>query len=327
MSKDDVATELSVNACDVCPMVSVVVSTRNHGRYLPETLAAIAAQDVESLELILVDNASTDETEVLARTFAVETTLPFIYVRLTSDRGPAVGRNHGIDRARGRFVAFTDSDCIPSVGWAREALAVFSRPSLGIVQGRTECYETRAPMFSHFIETRRFDSSFSTSNVVYRRSALARHQFDASCAYWEDTDLGFRVRADGWEVAFVSDAVVYHQAVPQSARNWLLWPARYANWPAKAARYPEFRRSLFLRVWVRPLHACFDLALVGVGAFTIGRRRLGLILVLPYVAAFARSRGLRGHAPPVKAGLYLVRDGVVFCSLVGGSVRNRTVVL
>ena len=107
-------------------------------------------------------------------------------------------------------------------------------------------------MFSHFIETRRFDSSFSTSNVVYRRAALDGHRFDAHCSYWEDTDLGFRVRNDGWDFAFADDALVYHQVVPQTAPAWLLWPRRYANWPAKTARYPEFRNTLFLRVWGRP---------------------------------------------------------------------------
>jgi GT2 family glycosyltransferase len=198
---------------------------------------------------------------------------------------------------------------------------------VGIVQGRTECYQTQPRLFSHFIETRRFDSSFSTSNVVYRRAALGPLRFDPSCAYWEDTDLGFRVWAEGWEVTFASDAVVYHQAVPQSAIRWLLWPTRYANWPAKAARYPKFRRTLFMGVWVRPLHAWFDLALAGVAALVLGRRRWAAPLLLPYLVGFGCTRGLRGRAPLFKIGLYAARDAVAFCALLAGSIRNRTVVL
>jgi len=326
-SNNDIGTVLTVNAPYAEPEVSVIVSTRNHARYLRDTLTAVASQDGRNIELILVDNASTDETEVVARAFARETTLPFTYVRLRADRGPAAGRNHGIDRARGAFFAFTDSDCIPSAGWVREAVAAFDRPSLGIVQGRTECLEQRAQMFSHFIETRRFDSSFSTSNVVYRRAALGSHRFDPSCAYWEDTDLGFRVRADGWDVAFAWHALVYHQAVPQPVLNWLLWPARYVNWPAKAARYPEFRRTLFLNVWVRPLHAWFDLAVGGLAAMLLGRRRLGVLLVVPYAVSFARTRGVQGRAPLLKVALYVVRDAVALAALVSGSIRNRRVVL
>jgi glycosyltransferase involved in cell wall biosynthesis len=322
-----VATEIAVNEHGPCPTVSVVVSTRNHARYLGETLAAFAAQIWPRVELILVDNASTDETEAVARSFAAGTGLRFTYVRLASDCGPAVGRNCGIERAAGSFVAFTDSDCVPSSRWLSEGVAAFDRPSLGIVQGRTECYQARARLFSHFIETRRFDSSFSTSNVIYRRSALGSHRFDPSCAYWEDTDLGFQVAADGWETTFAPGAVVYHQAVPQSASGWLLWPARYANWPAKAARYPDFRRSLFLGVWVRPLHACFDVAVLGLAAAALGRRRWGAVLLTPYLVSLACARGIRGRAPLMKMALYAARDTVACAALVSGSIRHRTVVL
>jgi len=309
------------------PEVSVIVSTRNHACYLRETLAAVAEQDAEGVELVLVDNASTDETEPVARAFARETSIPFTYLRLRADRGPAVGRNHGIDHARGTFVAFTDSDCVPSARWVREGLAAFDRPSLGIVQGRTECHEQRAQLLSHFIETRRFDGSFSTSNIVYRRSAIGRHRFDASCSYWEDTDLGFRVRSDGWDVGFARDALVYHQVVPQSVGTWLMWPRRYVNWPAKVARYPEFRRTLFLKIWVRPLHACFDLALGGVVAMLLGHRRLAVLLCTPYAAGFAGARGLRGRSPWMKVILHAARDIVAFVSLLAGSIRYRRVVL
>jgi glycosyltransferase involved in cell wall biosynthesis len=310
------------------PVVSVIVSTRNHAQYLGATLAAIEAQTYRELELVLVDNASTDETQTVVREFLARTTRPVTYLRFTSDHGPAVGRSAALERARGEFVAFTDSDCVPSPGWVAAAVAAFAAgEQVGIVQGRTECYEPTSPMFSHFIETLHFDSSFSTSNVIYRRAALDGHRFDGTCAYWEDTDLGFRVRNDGWDFAFADEALVYHQVVPQTALGWLLWPRRYANWPAKTARYPEFRNTLFLRVWVDPMHAWFDLALVGAVATAVGRRRLGLSLLVPYVVSFARTRGLRGRAPVVKAGLHVLRDGVAFSALIAGSVRHRSVVL
>jgi glycosyltransferase involved in cell wall biosynthesis len=319
--------DVSVNEPVQPPTASVVISTRNHARYLGATLAAVEAQSLEDLELVVVDNASTDETEAVMRAFLARTIRPVTYLRFDVDHGPAIGRSTAVDRVRGDFVAFTDSDCVPSEHWLKAALDSFSSAEIGIVQGRTEGLATEAPLFSHFIETRRFDSSFSTSNVVYRRAALNGHRFDRRCAYWEDTDLGFRVRGDGWRAAFSDGALVYHQVVPQSPARWLLWPQRYANWPAKAARYPEFRRTLFLGVWVNPLHACFDLALVGLVFAAFGRRRVAAALTIPYLVAFARTRGLRGRAPVMKAALYLLRDGVAFSSLVSGSVRNRTVVL
>jgi glycosyltransferase involved in cell wall biosynthesis len=321
------ALDLTVNAPVDAPTVSLIVSTRNHAQYLGATLAGFAAQSRDDAELVIVDNASTDHTESVVRGFLEQTTRPVTYLRFAADHGAAVGRSTAVERARGQFVAFTDSDCVPSEKWLQAAVDAFDADEFGIVQGRTECLDRPAPMFSHFIETHRFDSSFSTSNVTYRRAALNGHRFDGDCVYWEDTDLGFRVRADGWRATFAEDALVYHQVVPQSPLRWVLWPRRYGNWPSKAARYPEFRRTLFLGVWVRPLHACFDLALLGAAMAGLGRRRTGAALAVPYLVAFARSRGLRGRAPLAKAALYVVRDGVALCSLVAGSVRNRTVVL
>ena len=75
------------------------------------------------------------------------------------------------------------------------------------------------------------------------------------------------------------------------------------------------------------MHAWFDLALVGLVGAVIARRRLRAVLAVPYVASFARSRGLRGRAPAAKAALYVARDAVAFGALVSGSVRHRSVVL
>lgn len=323
----DVERVLTVNASDAPPTVSVVVASHEHGRYLGDTLQGVAAQDDVSLELIVVDDASTDDTEEVVRSFAASTSIPLTYLRRRSRGGQAVARNHGIDLARGEYCAFTDADCVPSPQWLGRALRAFDDGSVGMVQGRTECLQDRPKMLTHFIETLRFDGSFSTSNIVYRSVAIGSHRFDASCAYWEDTDLGFRVRGEGWNCGFAADALVYHQAVPQSVAKWLLWPTRYSNWPAKAAQYPEFRRTLFLKLWVRPLHACFDLAVAGLVAMALGRRRLAGLLFLPYMVAFAHARGLKGRAPAIKVVLHATRDAVALAALVSGSIRHRRVVL
>jgi glycosyltransferase involved in cell wall biosynthesis len=323
---DDVVLTANYPVAD--PGVSVIVATHDHAHFLGAALEGIAAQQEVNVELIVVDDASVDNTEAVVREFAAHTHIPFTYIRLADHGGKAVARNRAIDRARGTFCAFTDADCVPSPNWAVQALEKFkTRASLGMVQGRTECLDERPEMFSHFIETLRFDGSYSTSNIVYRRAAIGHHRFDSTCSYWEDTELGFQVRSDGWDVDFAKDALVYHQVVPQSVSGWLMWPRHYVNWPAKVARYPEFRRTLFLRTWVRPLHACFDLALGGVAAMLLGRRRLAIVLCAPYVVAFAHARGVGGRAPLAKVVLHATRDFVALGSLLAGSIRYRRVVL
>lgn len=307
------------------PVASVVITTRNQAHLLADAVRAAVGQELEGEhEVIVCDNASTDETERVMRRLVAGTDGALRYIRLAHDGGPAGGRNVGIDRARGAYVAFTDSDCVPSPRWLAAAIRAFEN-GVGIVQGRTIADRAQVPLFEHHIAIERFDGTFATANVVYRRDALAEERFDPRCWYWEDVDLGWRVVHRGWRVAFASDALVHHRVIPLRPLRWLLWPRRYATLPAIARRYPAFRRHLFLRVWVRPMHLLFELGLAGVALAVWSPA--ALVLVVPYAVAFARSRGLRGRFPPAKAAAHIARDLVSVIALAASSVRHRSLVL
>lgn len=310
------------------PLVSVIVATRNHAGYLGDCVAALLAQELDAdFEVMVIDDHSPDGTESLMRGLVASGARGLTYVRLASQQRPSRARNVGLDLARGSLIAITDSDCIASPGWLAGLVAEFADPSVGIVQGpSTPPPGTQVPLFSHHIEINGIDGQFSTTNIAYRRLALGDKRFDPAIYYWEDVDLGWRVKSDGWDVRFAPTAVVWHQVVPLTPRRWMLWPTHFANWPAKAARHPGFRRFLFLRYWASPIHFCFDIALLGLllAPFTRG---IALLLVVPYVVEFARTRGLRGRFPPAKALAHVVWDAVALASLVAGSVRHRALVL
>ncbi|MBX6422444.1 glycosyltransferase [Thermosulfurimonas sp. F29] len=84
-------------------LVSVVIPTYNRARFLREALASVLAQTYRPLEIIVVDDGSTDETPRLI------TAYPVIYHRKARG-GPASARNRGILLSRGELVAFLDSD-------------------------------------------------------------------------------------------------------------------------------------------------------------------------------------------------------------------------
>jgi glycosyltransferase involved in cell wall biosynthesis len=325
---DPIEYVLRSETAPVGPLVSVVVSTRNHVQWLPQTLAAVMAQELDApFELIICDDCSTDSTPDLMRRTVAGARLPVTYVRLRDRGGQGRGRNVGIRYATGRFIAFTDSDCIPVPGWLRAVLPHFDRPDVGMVQGRTEPLQPDVPFFSHFIVTRRLDGSYSTSNIVYRREALCGRRFDAAAAflYWEDADLGWRVTADGWLTVFEPAACVHHQVIPIDPFRWVMWPTHFRYWPVKVKRHPRSRQHLFLGVWVEPLHLYFDLALLGMAVSS--RRRAALLLTIPYALTFGRSRGVSGAFPPAKVAAYVARDAVGLITLLVSSIKNRRLVL
>src|SRR5690606_2222652 len=88
------------------PLVSVVIPTHNYGRYLGEAVESVRAQGVPDVELLVVDDASTDDTPaVLARLAG-----PDLRAIRIEAGDVSTARNTGIGAARGRFLAFLDAD-------------------------------------------------------------------------------------------------------------------------------------------------------------------------------------------------------------------------
>ena len=99
----------------ITPRVSVIIPCFNHGRFLRHAADSVLAQTLADIELIIVDDGSTDDTP------AVLAGLDDRRVRTcrTSNRGVSAARNAGLDMVRGEFVAFLDADDL----WEPDKLA------------------------------------------------------------------------------------------------------------------------------------------------------------------------------------------------------------
>jgi glycosyltransferase involved in cell wall biosynthesis len=106
------------------PLLSVVIPTWNRARLVRDAINSVLAQREGEVEVIVVDDASTDSTaELLADEFGERTRV----LRLEHRRGPGGARNAGARLARGEFVAFLDSDDIWLPGKLDAELEVFAR--------------------------------------------------------------------------------------------------------------------------------------------------------------------------------------------------------
>src|SRR5262245_42345930 len=113
------------------PVISVVIPTYNRAPFLADMLASVFAQiDAPPYEVLLVDDASTDDTAAAV----AATGLPVTLVRLERNGGVARARQTGAERARGRFLAFHDSDDLMLPDRLRTlARHLESRPDAGAV--------------------------------------------------------------------------------------------------------------------------------------------------------------------------------------------------
>jgi glycosyltransferase involved in cell wall biosynthesis len=203
----------------VQPLVSVIIPSYNHARYLAATLDSVLAQSWRPLEVIVVDDASTDETsEVLAayrdrvRTIRLE----------SNSGGPARPRNTAINLARGEYLSFFDSDDLMNpekltlqIGFLQrfqDLPLVFSDFENFYADGRVERFLSAAheafwqmpklPLApgefrirsSDAFDTMIADSFAGTSGIVMRRSLVeAVGGFDETLSNTNDQDFLFRV--------------------------------------------------------------------------------------------------------------------------------------
>lgn len=309
------------------PEVTAVVPVKDRRDQMLRCLDALLAQDHPDYEILVCDNGSTDGTAEACRERARGARVP---VRVEAVPGVlGAVRNEGARRARGAFVAFTDSDCLPDPGWlSAGSAALRANGRLGVVQGRTLPEQPITQGWPATICVERFSHRYEACNLIFRREALTGSAgFDEHVGhFWEDTAAGYAVRRNGWEVAFAADALVHHDVTYPGFFWHLKRVRRNANLAPVVRAYPELRRDvLFGRVFLAARDARFLAAVTGL-ALAPSRRR-ALALALPYVVANA-PRGEAWVLPRVKGyAQEVVYDAARLGAMARASLRHRTLVL
>src|ERR1700722_11985924 len=97
--------------------ITVAVPVLNRREQMERCLLALLRQDHPSYEVIVLDGGSTDGTIEACRRLAADPAPPVRVEVRAQDELPARRRNHGAAISAGEYLAFTDSDCLPTPGW------------------------------------------------------------------------------------------------------------------------------------------------------------------------------------------------------------------
>jgi len=193
------------------PRLSVIVPVYEMGRYLPEAIASIEAQGVDDVEIIVVDDGSTDETP------QVVATLGDRVVAIRQDNaGPAAARNRGLAVARGDLIAFLDADDLwPEGKLELQVGRLDGDPELDAVLGRIQFVALEDGVVPE-VEFEDPDAQTAThvhlGSGVYRRRAFDRiGGFDESLRFSEDVDWFMRAREAGLKIAIVADVTLVYR--------------------------------------------------------------------------------------------------------------------
>jgi glycosyltransferase involved in cell wall biosynthesis len=191
------------------PFLSVVVTVRNEERHLRALLDSLVDQE-PPYEVIIVDAFSQDRTFRIAYDFARSHPDRFRVVQRYGSRG--IGRNTGVERSKGEFVAFIDGDCIADSQWLHEFRSGFAEADVVAGQTRTVGHTRYGALDRVELFQRGSDVTFPSCNLGYRTKLFQQlHGFDPRFITAEDIDLNLRAVVAGAHIRYLPAAVVYHQ--------------------------------------------------------------------------------------------------------------------
>lgn len=211
-------------------LLSVVIPNWNGAHFLPTCLDALTKQTYAAIEVIIVDNASSDGSQEV-----VERDYPDVrLIALTENQGFTGACNAGMKAAAGDFVCLLNNDTEVDTGWAAAAVSAFDRdPQIGSVASKMLLFDRRDHIHTAgdlFTvngravnrgvwerDTGQYDQEayvFSAcgGSSVYRREMLEEIGLldDDFFFSGEDVDLGWRAQLAGWRCLYTPKAIVYH---------------------------------------------------------------------------------------------------------------------
>jgi rhamnosyltransferase len=197
------------------PLVSIILRSYNEGWALCETLPALRKQEYSNWELIAIDSGSTDGSVDLLRAAR-----PSHLVQIASpDYVPGRVMNLGMKLARGRLGIFLNADATPAdSNWLRPLVAALLNDEVAAVFGRQiprpDCRAVFACDYERCFgperESATWDHFFSMVSSGLKKEVWERRGFLETLQYAEDDEYTRWCRAQGWQIAYCPESVVWH---------------------------------------------------------------------------------------------------------------------
>lgn len=222
------------------PVVSVIIVTWNSENFIEACLTALFNQMFTDLEVIIVDNSSTDRTLEIVQNYG-----PLKLLKQADNLGFSKGQNIGISEATGKYILSLNPDVVMTENYIEHLVRVAeSNPQAGVLTGKllssddvTSCQSTAIiDSVGFYLEKTRRQRLYGYQDVdsdsynkqqyifggcaaasLYRKDMLEACKFEgqyfdeAFFAYKEDIDLAWRAQLFGWKTIYTPDAVAFHR--------------------------------------------------------------------------------------------------------------------
>jgi glycosyltransferase involved in cell wall biosynthesis len=239
------------------PLLTIAIPTFNSAHFLPDAIASIVRQGLDDFEIVIVDNASEDDTEEVVRSLENR---HIRYIRNSSNLGSCENGNRSLANSRGRYVKFLCADDVLLGGVLRKQLNVLeARPEIALVtcgylptdrhlniQGSWSAFPGSHPghRVINFCLSRMTNAIGGPSNIMIRRSAAVGVVSDASYRLLADLKFCLQILEKG-DYASIDEPGVLYRRHPNSDL--------VTNCPTEI-HIPEYLRLVSEFNWWNPLN-------------------------------------------------------------------------
>lgn len=252
-------------------LVSIVVPVYNRHNYLAECLDSLVAQTYQNLEIILVDDGSTDDSLAICQAYAKKDAR--FKVLAQSNAGVSVARNNGIQTATGQYLMFVDSDDYVASDYCEQAVSCLEKYNSDIccfgyveVDKDSEKYiEKVAALDGPITKEQAMVITIEDShpvNKIYKREMFANLKFPANKVY-EDAYIMYKVFDLAKRISYLPQATYFYVQNKKSIVNEMSskniadqFDSSNEQYKFFQAKYPAVATGMAEFMLVRALRYC-----------------------------------------------------------------------
>jgi len=199
-------------------IVSIIVITYNAKDDLKECLQSLVTQDYSEIEIIVVNDASTDGTAELVEDFIKTANSDITVVTNRTNLGVAGSRNAGIRHAKGDVIAFTDSDCVADHDWVSELVRSYECNDVAAVGGKildarmAGIWNVTNKGHDFVASQEGYVPFIKGCNMSFKGDLLRGYMFNDEIKYgYEELLLCDSLTDNGYKIYYNPRAVVHHK--------------------------------------------------------------------------------------------------------------------
>ena len=267
--------------------VSAAIIAYNASGFIPRFLKSLFNQTRSPDEIVIVDDASTDNTfEIIRKITAGKENVVLKKLPKRLSRGAA--RNESVKLASGDIVYFVDVDVVMHPKCLENILKGFRGEKIAGVAGNVHGLyrDTIAAKVSH--EIYRDSPHYATWNIAYRKSVLIEVGMFNDLHYGSDMDLAYRIMKKGYKIAYRKDALIFHEH-PRTITHFLRQKYNYGKYVTPllkvepgvlkimrgASAFTRLSNPLYLLTYALGATFFFIGRLMGEMAYRRGKLKLG----------------------------------------------------